>query len=255
MSHPKQDQMLEFASGQAGEADAEGIYSHLAECDPCSGRLNAIQRLRSDFEGSWNAFIEEVGLRLANQAAWARPKAEKRPGLALALRGILNGSRKLATAAREGVSGALAGEEIQAVFVPAYQGVADPEGGEEARRFAEEASTLCLDGDVARALDRLEKAANADAAAAAAAQIDFMSGTTVIGRIVVDAVRRSVSLMIYPDVFGGDSGSVVLEMTDAPEVQKRRTSLLRVEGAPYLMAEFEDLPDSAFSLQLEVEEK
>ena len=253
MSHPKQDRMLEFASGQAGQADAERIYSHLADCDPCSERLSAIQRLRSDFEGSWNAFIEEVGLRLANQAVWARPKTEKKPGLALALRGILDGSRRLATAARENVSGVLeAGKEIQAVFVPAYQGVADPEGGEEGRRFAEKASTLCLDGEVSRALEELEKAANADAAVAAAAQIDFVSKAGVVGRAVVDSVRRSVSLMVYPEVFGHDSGTVVLDLTDAPGVSSRRAPLLRIEGAPYLMAEFEDVPDGAFTLELEV---
>jgi hypothetical protein len=251
MLHPKQENMLAFASGRADETDAESIYSHLAECETCTERVDALNRLRADFDGSWDAFIEEVGLRLAHRTARATAKT---PAIALALRGILDGSRRLATAARDHVSGALeAGREIQVVFVPAYQGVADPEGGEEAKRYTEEASTLCLDGEVDEALERLAQAANRDPAAAAAAQLDFVSAEGVIGRVIVDASRKSVALLVYPDVFGHDHGTAVLELVDDPAESKRRQPLQPVEGAPYLLAEFEELPDGAFLVELDVD--
>ena len=256
MSHPNQETLLTFASGQANETDAETMFSHLADCEACTERARAIDGLRSNFEGSWDAFIEEVGLRLEHQNAWARAQAEKRPALALALRGIVDGSRRLATAAQQHVSGVLeAGKEIQSVFVPAYQGVASPEASEEAAKFAEEASTLCVGGDTTEALERLHEAANRDAAAVASAQLDFVSDDGVVGRVVVDAARRSVTMLVYPEVFGHDAGTAVLGFDESTGEPSRRQPLQAVEGAPYLLAEFVDLPDGSFTMALEVEEK
>lgn len=255
MSHPNQEKLLTFASGQASETDAETMFSHLADCETCTERVHAMESLRSNFEGSWEAFLEEVGLRLEHRNAWARAQAEKRPALALTLRGIVDGSRRLATAAREHVSGVLeAGKEIRTVFVPAYQGVADPEASEEAGRFAEEASTACLDGDVTEALERLHEAANRDAAAAASAQLDFVTEDGVVGRVVVDAARRSATMLVYPEVFGHDRGTAVLSFAESTGLPKRRQPFEAVEGAPYLLAEFVDLPDGAFTMELEVED-
>ena len=74
------------------------------------------------------------------------------------------------------------------------------------------------------------------------------AGKRSLVRVIVDADRASVSVLVYPDVLEGATGRVVFEQ--AGQVQK--LELQPVEGAVYLMSELEGLDEGPFSIRLEL---
>ncbi len=243
MRHPLQDDLLEFAAGILDPGRAETLYAHLGHCTPCTDRVTTIRAIRADFEGSWAAFMEEYALRASLAGAAPSPAAD----LALRVRGILDGGKRLAAAAVERLTGATGG--LDAAFVPAYSGVGDPERSQEAARLAEEASRHCGAGDLQAAVRALEAASRVDPEAGASVTLNVLRDGNVVGKVVVHAGRRALSVLVDPTLAGFRTGRVVLE-TEA--LEPRSVMLEPVEGAAYLLAEFEDVPDGAFSVGLEM---
>jgi hypothetical protein len=119
------------------------------------------------------------------------------------------------------------------------------------KEATEEASRLCSEGDDGSAVDRLVEAAQTDPNAAASATVDLLSGTEIMGKVVVDSDRGSVSLLVYPEALGSARAMAVLEPSQAGG-PVQRVFLEPVEEADYLLAEFEDVSDGAFTLGVEV---
>lgn len=284
MRHPSQDNLLEFASGQASEAGAEAIYAHLDECPACSERLAAIRRLRADFDGSWEGFLAEFHLRAAASASEVPAAAREisvlpdevsagadelatLPGAeaVLTFRGLLDGARRLATAARDRlVEGLEEGQAWGAVFQPAFSGTGDAEQDPRARELTREAAELVSRGEDLRARQSLEAAARlqGDAAAFATQELSFRGKP--VGKLIVQAERRSVSVLVKPEAIGARRARVLLRsgVTDstgkvprsdaAGRAAERSAFLEPVQGADYLLAEFTGVPDGSFSVRLEV---
>jgi len=249
MKHPKQDDLLEFAAGRSQESAAERLYTHLGICDACTDRFDVIRRIRMDFEGSWDEFLQEFKARQILMAPLAEAAEAPRRAFDLVIRAVLDGTRRIATAAAEGLSGALGSGKLEAAYVPAYSGVGDPERAKDASRMAEEASRLLSQGNVEAAIEKLIEASKAAPDAGGAATLNLLSGGSLVGKLVVHAGRRAVSVLVNPDLIG--SGGVVAVLTGEGGLEKR-IPLLRVEGASYLLAEFENLPDGSFSIGIEI---
>jgi hypothetical protein len=64
---------------------------------------------------------------------------------------------------------------------------------------------------------------------------------------VVDSVRGSVSVLVYPDILEGTGGTVIFEQAGTV----RKVELAPVAGATYLLSELEELADGPFSVRLE----
>jgi anti-sigma factor RsiW len=248
MSHPSQDELLEFTAGLLPESEAETVYTHLDACAPCAERCEAIQRIRADFEGSWSEFLQEFRARF--EAVGEIAPATVEPAFDVVLRGVIDGTRRLATAALDRVTGVLQDlSPVDVVFRPAYAGIGDPEKTGRAGRFSEEASVLCAEGKEAQALTMLAEASRLDPRAGASATLDLMAGGQKIGEVIVDAARRSVSVVVDLDRLGGAGGSALLRAASS----EQRFALEPVEGARYALAEFEDVPNGPFSVGLELE--
>ena len=239
MLHPNQDRLLSYTAGKASEQDAERIISHLDQCDVCEERVQALQAIRDQFEETWDSFLAEA----RHRASIPRP-VRTTSVVEATVRGWLARTNRLATAAVERLtaSGQVAG--LQAAFVPVYSGVASPEASAAAVLEAEAASAACAKGDDKAAEEHLRRAAAKDPDTPASAGIDFQVGNRVAGRIVVDAARGSISVLVYPEVVGSESAVAVLS--------GKKAELRAVEGATYLLAEFEDVPEGPFTVHLDV---
>jgi hypothetical protein len=249
MKHPKQDDLLEFAAGRVEELSAERLYTHLGICDSCTDRMDVIRRIRMDFEGSWDEFLQEFKARQFFVAPLADPALARQGAFDLVIRGVLDGARRIATAAAEGLAGALGTGKLEAAYAPSYSGVGDPERAKDASRMAEEASKLLSQGNVEAAIDKLIEASKTAPDAGGAATLNLLSGGTLVGKLVIHAGRRAVSVLVNPDLVGSTQVTAVLMGEGGLE---KRVPLLRVEGASYLLAEFEELPDGTFSIGIEL---
>jgi hypothetical protein len=252
MPHVDQDRLLAFAAGRADAGEAERLFEHLDACEACAGRYAAIRRIREDFEGSWDEFLAEWTHRIAAgelPATAARAAAaETFAGIELALRGVLDEGRRLATAAVERVSGTLAGlGALGGELRPAYSGVADPAAGR-AADLAARASELWAQGREQEAMGALQEAAGLDARAAGRAEVALRAGGRPAGEIVVDARRRSVTVLV--DLGDRGAGAYVLLEHGSGKIPEMRSDLRPVPGARYLLAEFENVPTGPFTVRL-----
>jgi anti-sigma factor RsiW len=250
MTHVSQDRLLAFAAGRADAGEAERLFEHLDACAACGDRFEAIRRIREDFDGSWDAFLDEWRHRME---ALEGPSAAEAPfaGMELALRGILDEGRRLATAAVERVSGTLAGlGALEGAFRPAYSGVADPTAGR-AQDLARRASELYGEGREDDALRSLEEAAGLDPRAAGAARVALEAGNRPVGEIVVDARRRSVSVLV--DLGEGAADGYALLIHGSGKIPEIRCDLHPVPGARYHLAEFENVPTGPFTVRLRLQ--
>jgi hypothetical protein len=252
MPHVDQDRLLAFAAGRADAGEAESLFEHLDACEACADRWAAIRRIRADFDGSWDEFLAEWTHRIAARepvvAAGRTAAGETFAGIELALRGVLDEGRRLATAAVERVSGTLAGlGALGGELRPAYAGVADPQAGR-ASDLAARASELWAQGRDGEALESLEAAAGLDPRAAARAEVSLRAGGRPAGEIVVDARRRSVTVLV--DLGDRGAGSYVLLEHGSGKIPEMRCDLRPVPGARYLLAEFENVPTGPFTVRL-----
>jgi hypothetical protein len=247
MNHLKQDEILSFAAGQMDAGLAERVYEHLDACSVCAQRYEAIEAIRSDFEASWDGFVEEFAARSVSLTSVAKV-GKTVEVLDLAVRGLLDGSRRLATAALEHVAGALQGfGRLEVALCPAYSGVGDTAAAADVGRLTDEASTSCGEGNIDEAWNALEEASRLDRRACSSASLALLARDRKIGEITVDAERRSISVLIFEHTETRDMAVLSLAQTEM------RAELAAVEGASYRLAEFENVPDGPFSLRVEMQ--
>lgn len=246
--HPDRDLLLGFAAGTAPPSAVDQIYQHLAECAACTERYQAIRVIRSDFEAAWGRFAGEAEGRRAPEGGAATTAGDAAPWLDFVILGVLDGARRLAGAAA-GVAAVLRGDEpLQGIALPAYSGVGDPAVDSDSRRVMEEAAAACGRGAFDAALGKLAEAARLNPAASQTGRVQLRLRGRVVGEVIVDARRTSVSVLIDPEASGIAGGWVTLSRPDDPV--DREAALEPVEGSPHLLAEFENLPDGSFMIRL-----
>jgi hypothetical protein len=245
MKHPSQEQLLHFITGRASDEEAEALFGHADACPACSERVEALRAIAGDFEGSWAEFLQEFDLRAGRLEAPATESA----GWEMVVRGVLDGGRRLATLAAKGLSGMLGPVQVEPRLVPAYSGVGSPERTG-AARLSQRASEHCARDRGEEALRILGELSQKDKSAAASGTLELRLEDDVVGRVVVDANRKSVSVLVNRDRLTGLTGWAVLRLEGTGEEHK--VSLEAVEGAEYELAEFEDLQDGRFSIRIEL---
>lgn len=241
MRHPDQRQILEFLGGRASESDAEALYAHLDSCGACAERVATLRELAADFDGAWEDFLEEARFRAEAKAQAAGAPARWE----LVVSGLLDGARRLSTLAAAGVSGAVRSICPEPVLVPAYAGAGSP-GWAGVADLALAASTHCRAGRPAEALAALDEIGRRFPAAAASGMMELRAPEGILGRVVVDSHRRVVAVMVDRARLPHVEGWAEMETEDAT----RRVPLEPVEGARYLLAEFEQVPSAPFRLRL-----
>ena len=243
MRHPSQERLLRYVSGGSTEDEAERMIAHLDGCRTCEARVEALRSLGQDFEGAWDSFLDEAVYR-------ATLPVENKLMVKATVRGWLGRANQLATAAIERLAATGSAAGLQAAFVPVYSGVASPGASAAAVKETEAASQACARGDTNAVLEHLRNASLQDPRIVASAGIDLYLRERVAARIVVDAARASVSVLVYPDILEGATGTVSFEQMGRTIVQ-----LSPVPGAVYLLAELEGLEDGPISIQLDLHQQ
>ena len=236
--HPTQSALRSFAAGTLAERVAEEVYAHLGDCSACRTRFSSIRAIRADFDAAWDSFISQ--LRMGS-----RPLAESSPlTLGTLVRGLLDDARHLAIAASDRVS--KAGEGLfDVAFVPRYQGAAGVRGVTGTDSLSQSAADLVATGNDADALKELEKIRQIDPTVASVARVELRIQGSRAGEVIVDSNRSTVAVLLYPHLVPSGRYFAQIEQPDQPT---RRTELEPVEGAPYLLAEFDGLSTGRFAL-------
>lgn len=242
MRHPLQAELLNFAAGRLDGDEAERFFAHLAECPACTARYRVLASIRGGFDAAWDRFV------VASPAAGetATPRHARLVQLA---RGVLDGGRRLATAAAARAGEWLEPPLLEGEFVPALAGVGDPAADAAARGLLTEASALCGKAAYFEALELLAGGTGSGVSGAREGRIRLRHAGRLAGDIFVDGGRRVVAIMVDPDALpAGTLARLELPGGLAP----LHAPFQPVEGQARLLAEFMDVPDGPFLLQLEL---
>lgn len=248
--HATQEQLLRFSRGAMEKAKTIDLYSHLAECDGCCGRLRALKAIREDFSGTWDSWLQHY----VQMAAIRRPVFAGAPAdseivgavFEVATRVVMAATRRVVGVATQGVR-ELMGEASAYTFAlcPQYSGVASPGTAARVAGLVEEGSALLGAGQTSEAMDRFDQAVQ-DAPRGLEAvelQVSTADGAKAV-EVHLHARRRSISVLMYPEVAVERAWVAVLLTPTNQEVAQE--GLRFVPGADYLLAEFTGVADGEY---------
>jgi hypothetical protein len=244
MKHPSQDTLIRFSSGVLEEDAAEAVYAHLAACSACTERFQVIRSIRDDFDTAWGNMVAPGG-------DLARSEARGTTGLKAAVRGVVDTARRLASAAGEWLAVPDPGS-FAVAFRPAHSGVGAPERPERARELEARASEHCASGQHAKALDCLGQASREFAGAGESVELELVINAEVIGSVVISAGGRSISVLVHDAERVGVASFATLRSMQSPDDAPKHAPFEPVQGATYALAEFHEIPDGPFELELSI---
>lgn len=220
--HPSQDEILRFLTGRMGPDRVELFYAHVDACMPCDERVRALQQLRSSFGESWAAFEAEA-------RRGSGPSLEQVPGLRI----LLDPARRLAALA-DGVLAEWSGwGTVQARPMVAYTGVSAR--GPKVAAARRDVSSQLRQGSETEAIASLAALAGQNPEAAAESLTELTVEGRVVGRIVVNAPRGVILVLLFQAELQGRRAAAVL--LDGQGAVLAEASLEPVSGADYDAAE------------------
>lgn len=232
--HFVQPVLIRFLGGSLPSSEASELFGHLAYCDECHVRLEALRELRANPETVWDELLEALRARRASAGSSERAKdrAEQsargaHSAFGIAVRLVVDRARGVATIAAQSLDALSSVPGLyRALPVSGHVGVGDP------RPLAE------------------------DSGGQPRVEVQVIGPGIGSATIVADARRNAVSVLLIPPVrmspeelLASRHPRAVLRNRDDSVV--RETPLERVEGAAYLLAEFEQLEDVEWVLGLD----
>lgn len=226
MEHRTEEELLLFVTEQATEEEAADVAAHLAECEACFWRVRGLRYLRDNLDSFLDSWGPEEYARLCRETAMV--------------------------ATCDGVTSA--GTKIQ--------------------KFVEVAITFAIDcvKKTARAITSnpstgyqfpmLDTAAGVGSPDAHMSSLDTGPDSVIvreifhegrrIGQLTVDVVKQSLHMKYWPGE-GGSTAYLVLRPKREELGGPITVEFGAVIGADYLLAEFADLQDGEYDLELCVE--
>ena len=217
MNHPGQTDLLAVLAGTAPEESAEEVWGHVAACPACEERYHALRALRDDLDGA----LETAGLA-------------RGPSRLVRVRGFLE--------AGVGALGSFLGGDAGLTLAPAAPGGIGGPGDDDGRDAADRAWDMGRPGEARSLLGELFRM---DGPAAARREIVLQRDGDEVLRVVIDAERREVAVLLRDGL--GD----VLVFLVPRYGTLRRADVGPVEGADYSLALFRDVEPGRFDLVLE----
>lgn len=225
--HVASSRWMEMIDGKLRSDEIAEVYGHLAFCEDCAGLIRALSEVRGDFEAAWEGFLATLAGTGGLPASSAAPapigsEAAAASRVSVALRVLVDRARAIAAIATEGAAGlpSLGPFRITPVALPA--GAGDPNRSVD--------STL--------------------------AEIQIVAPTIGSATVVADAKRNAISVLLRPPA-GMALADMLRDLSPRailmdPEGRRRREStFMSVEGADYLLAEFEQLEQIHWVIGLE----
>jgi hypothetical protein len=217
--HLAHSRMIDLLNGRLGPSEVEADYGHLAFCEECAGIMRALSEVRDDFDGVWEEFV--ATLAAAEVHSVAAPERSGRIRIELGV--LVDRARALAEFAGEFLAeAARSAGAIRMTSLPHPAGAGDAD--------APESSAL--------------------------AEIQIMGPTIGSATVVADAKRNAISILLRPP------GGMTIEsmqaqlapravLLDPAGLKRRESAFAAIEGADYMLAEFEDLEQVSWVIKLD----
>lgn len=260
MEHPNENTIFQYASEQTTSEEEFQVEAHMAECSECLGRVRALRHLRENFESIWQSWTPaEHGhlyqqWRLATalaQVAESQPSlaqqarqwlGQLRTGVEMAVKVLLDQSRKLAMAAEE-----LLPPQHSFQLQPAIQGVGAGEERERLEGHLNKSRDLLGEGQVEAALQELLHAVEIDARSPQTARSEVHREGRLMLQVDVESRRRELSVRYWPTEDEA-APSLALLVPQDPDVPPQAAAFETEPQARFAQARFSELPDGVFSL-------
>lgn len=236
-AHPRTEGLLRLARNESPAVEARALRAHVASCAICARRLDGFRGVLADPETAIQRFEETLDPTLTRAAS---PEADADDGGFLRVAALLDAARAVASATLDGAGGLLS-----ARLRVDYAGVAGVEGSAEPSLRA--ASESLGRGDEAETRRYLAVAGSIDPRAAATADLELVHEGRPWGRLLVEAERGSVTVIVRP---GLPSRPGRLRVS-TPDGKDRVATFAAVEGADYVRAEVSGLTSGTVQIAIE----
>ncbi|MBU0753711.1 MAG: hypothetical protein KJ645_01135 [Planctomycetes bacterium] len=262
MNHPKDEIILRYLSDESGEDEQMEMDAHMANCSRCRDRVRAMAYLRENFDSLWNtwtasehgrvhhqlqlaAALEEVVQSSSSLAPHAmRWRKQLGTALEVAIKVIVDQTKRVATMAQDML---LPGQGFE--LRTAAPGVGSAEELTRVSDHLNKGSRLLSQDRPDEAVSELLKAAGIDARSPQAAVSDIYHEGTWVFQVVADSRRARISVKYMPRE-GEITPVFALLLSQDPGTAARYSAFEAVEGEDYLLAEFEELPDGPYRIEI-----
>jgi len=249
MDCPNEEQIIRYVSGNTEEDEAQSLEEHVVDCLSCLHHVRSLLHLTRCFDTIWDSWTPEehgrvyrhwrLATALLEAPTLLREKAlnwlkQIRNSAELTLRLLVDHTRRVA-ATGLGAAGA------DFTCHMAAAGIASPQETQLAEHLFR-GSDLLVQGRVPEAMHEFLEGSQFNARAVQAATTDILREERLALRLVVDSRTQRAQVYYWPSS-GKDTPSLAMlipEQTPGPAIL---AEFHPVEGADYLLAEFENVSD------------
>ncbi len=259
MNHLTENILIRYISDELSENEHIEVDTHIDCCQDCLERIQGLRILKDDFESIWDSWTADEHGRIYRQwqlmkalkeAADASPSIYQKAaqwaqqlsaGIEAGLKVLVSNAKKAAIIVAEAMP-----EGYQFQLRPAYAGVASEE-----RRVLEEhlnkSSTLLSQDKTDMALGELIEAVKIDARVAQVVLSEVYYEDNLRFHVAVNSHRSIIWIKCWPlEKQEPPSLAALLPKGIAKTISIRQFK--PVEGERYLLAEFENVADGAYSV-------
>jgi hypothetical protein len=260
--HPSEDVVFRYVADQPSDEERLEVDLHMADCDACRQKVQAMLHLRTDFDAIWQSctaaefgrtyrqwrIAEALRARAAESPAlvhrateWLRRKATN---VGVELRVFVDGARRIASAAAQMPSGCAI--ELQM----AYAGVGSPEEITRLKQHLQRSSEFLLQGRPEETARELLQAVRIDARCPQAAVAEILHEGKRVLYVIADSRRGRISVKAE-DAPGWSAPSLAILLSASAEVPPRIAEFVSVEGETSTLAEFDDVKDGVYGIEMD----
>jgi hypothetical protein len=262
MCHPNDETAIRYFSGELTENEQLEIDGHVAGCDDCLSRMRALLYIRENFTSIWEKWSAAEHGRIYEQLHIIKAMLEitkKMPsmadqvvqcfraakeGLGIGAKVLLDGAKRIASFAPTALP---AGYEFK--FRVAYAGIGSPEEQAQLEDHLAKGSKLLSEDKVDHAVHELLKAGKIDARSPQAAVSEVRHEGRLMLQMIVDSNRRRISVKFWPQERMRNPAFAIL-LPEQVAIKPLIGEFKSVEGEEYILAEFVDVSDSMYFVQI-----
>ena len=262
MCHPDDETAIRYFSDEITEGEQLEIDGHVAGCADCLSRMRTLLYLRENFSSIWEKWsavehgriyeqwhtIKAILEITANMPSMAEQIVQcfraAKEGLGVGAKVLLDRAKRIASSAPIALP---AGYEFR--FCVAYAGIGSPEEQAQLEDHLTRGSELLSRDNVDNAVDELLKAGKIDVRSPQAAVSEVRHEGRLMLQMIVDGRRGRISVKFWPEERKRNPAFAIL-LSKRGTIKPLITEFGSVEGEEYILAEFEDVSDSIYLIQI-----
>jgi hypothetical protein len=259
MRHPNEHALLRYLASALTENGQIEVDTHLADCSVCAQSVRALHYLQDNFDvllSSWTAVehghvywqwriakaMTEITDTLLSRERLKTLYEQVRRGMGLCIKILLDHSKRIAILVKQELP---LGYEFK--LYPAYISVGLPEEEAKLKDHLEKGSGFFTENNTEGAIRELLEARELHAESVLSAASELIHDGRLIADARVDSARKSIDIKLWPEQDFTFSAVAIL-LPEDPEGKGRVAVFQPVENEPFMLAEFGQLGDCAYSL-------